>query len=92
MEVAVKKVQVETIKVKTLSICAKCSDCFSAQLKDADGRVVHEYDGYVPKFMPGEHYGDYVELEIDIETGQILNWKKPSAQEIEEFMNKDDDD
>jgi len=34
--------------------------------------------------MPEEHYGDYVELEIDIETGVILNWKRPSIKSVEE--------
>jgi len=34
--------------------------------------------------MPEEHYGDYVELQIDLETGQIMNWKKPSRKVIEE--------
>ena len=65
--------------MKTLYINAKCSDLFSASLDD--GRV---YDGYVPSWMPGEHFGDYVELEIDIKTGQILNWKKPSDKELNE--------
>ncbi len=67
-------------KPTTISICAKCSDMFSASLDD--GR---EYDGYVPKFFPGEHYGDYVELEIDLKTGKILNWNPPTEKDLEGF-------
>lgn len=74
--------------MKTLFINAKCSDLFSAFLYD-DNKIVGEYDGYVPSFMPGEHYGDYVELEIDIETGKILNWKKPTKKQLDEVFKKD---
>ena len=70
------------MNAKTISINAKCSDMFSARLDD--GR---EYDGYVPSWFPNpaaSHYGDYVELTIDLETGKILNWKKPTAAQINE--------
>jgi len=68
------------MKAKTISICAKCSDMFTASLDD--GRV---YDGYVPKFFSGEHWGDYVQLEIDLNSGRILNWKTPTAKDLEIF-------
>jgi len=58
----------------TLRINAKCSDLFAADLVDDDGNVLAEYQGYVPDFMPGDHYGDYVQLEIDATTGQIVGW------------------
>lgn len=68
-----------------LSINAKCSDLFAATLRNAEGKQVGEpYDGYVPSWMPGEHYGDYVELKIDTDTGKILNWKKPTKAQLEE--------
>ena len=67
--------------MQVISINAKCSDLFSASLTK-DGHHVGEYDGYVPDFMPGQHYGDYVELQIDVDTGKILNWKKPSQAEL----------
>lgn len=65
----------------TISISAKCSDLFNARLND--GR---EYDGYVPAFFPGEHYGDYVMLDIDLATGRILNWKAPTAKDLAAFV------
>lgn len=65
---------------RILSISAKCSDMFSADLLQ-DG-VHSNYDGYVPDFFPGEHYGDYVELKIDIDTGKILNWQVPTVEDL----------
>jgi hypothetical protein len=70
----------------TLQICAKCSDMFAATLYDDNGSELKEYDGYVPDFMPGNHYGDYVMMTIDLNSGQILNWQKPTQEEIDEFI------
>jgi hypothetical protein len=71
---------------KVMRMSAKCSDLFWAAFDDASGNTLGEYDGYVPNFMPGEHYGDYVELNIDLATGQILNWKAPKAAEIRKLI------
>lgn len=67
---------------KTITISAKCSDLFSASLDD--GR---SYDGYVPDFFPGQHWGDYVQLEIELATGKILNWKVPTKEDLEIFVD-----
>lgn len=84
-----KTVQVD---VKTVSIYCKVSDRFTYQLKDAEGAIVHDQDdGYVPDFMPGEHYGDYVILDIDIDTGMVKNWKAPTAAQIEAAIKSDAD-
>jgi hypothetical protein len=80
-----KTVQVEA---KTLQICAKVRDCFAASLLDGDGETLCVYDGYVPEFMPGEHFGDYLMLDIDLDTGQITNWKAPTAEQVEGFISK----
>ena len=77
----------ETIKNKTIKITAKCSDMFSATLHE-DGKQIGRFDGYVPDWMPGQHYGDYVELEIDIATGQILNWKCPTMGQLKKTFEK----
>lgn len=89
---ATKKVQVNA---KTLSLYCKICDCFTATLKDADGVELKDYDGYVPTIMPGKadggsHYGDYLILDIDIDTGMITNWKKPSAEDIEKFIAQEE--
>jgi hypothetical protein len=71
-----------------IHISAKCSDLFSMSVYNAQGQAVGEYDGYVPDFFPGEHYGDYVALTIDTQTGKILNWKKVSDGVINELLEK----
>ena len=77
--------------MKILYINAKCSDMFATTLANKENNIEHiigEYDGYVPAWFPNpkeEHYGDYVTLEIDIETGKILNWKKPATKDLSIF-------
>ncbi len=64
---------------------AKCSDLCWMALEDGHGnRIGEDHDGYVPDWMPGDHYGDYVMLDIDLETGKILNWREPSEEELQE--------
>jgi hypothetical protein len=67
----------------TIKICGKTSDLFSAHLIGEDGKIKGEnYSGYVPDWMPGEHYGDYVQLDIDMATGRILNWIPPTRVQL----------
>lgn len=76
------------IEAKTLNLCLKVCDGFSGSINDQDGFTIKSFeDCYVPSFMPGDHFGDYVILIIDIDTGQITNWETPTAQEIEDFIN-----
>lgn len=73
---------------KFICISAKCSDMFGATAYDEnDNQVGESYDGYVPDFMPGEHFGDYVELTIELATGRIVNWKKPSQKALAETFS-----
>lgn len=78
-----------SMDAKTLKLHCKIRDCFTAGLYSSDGKEIKDYDGYVPDFMPGNHYGDYLILDIDIETGQITNWKQPTAEQLEEWINED---
>ena len=73
--------------MKILKMSAKCSDLFQATLEE-NGKEIVTYSGYVPDFMPNEHWGDYVQLDIDIDTGKILNWKKPTDKELKDQLNK----
>lgn len=86
------KKKVVEVEAKELRIYTKVCDGFSASLHDQDGQKIADHEGYVPKMMPGEHYGDYVILNIDIDTGQITNWKKPSVADVEAFGTKDGDE
>ena len=70
----------------TIKVCAKCSDMFSASLLE-NNKTIGQMDGYVPAWFPNpnvQHYGDYVELDIDIDSGKILNWKTPTVKQLEE--------
>ena len=79
-------------EAKVLEISAKCSDYFAATLVDDQNESIFEYDGYVPEFFPGDHYGDYVQLNIDLETGRILNWVPPTAEQLEAWVNGKSDE
>lgn len=81
-----KKVKVQA---KTLKLHMKVCDEFEGTLCDQDGDSLKVYSGYVPGFFPGQHYGDYLILDIDIDTGQITNWKTPTASDIEQFISED---
>ena len=73
-------------KQTVIRTCLKVVDRFNASLL-VDGKVVAEHNNYVPDFMPEEHYGDYVELDIDVETGQILNWEKPTQAQLKRGLD-----
>lgn len=67
--------------MRVISISAKCSDMFSANL------LGKEYNGYVPRWFSSpnvQNDGDYVILDIDVDTGKIVNWKKPTLSNLEE--------
>jgi hypothetical protein len=81
------------VVAKELRIHMKVVDGFECAIYDQDGQQIgDDYEGYVPGFMPGEHYGDYLILNIDLDSGKITNWMPPSKEEIEEFINESEDD
>ena len=77
-----------TVEAKTIKIHCKVSDRFTASIIDPNGKeIFSQDDGYVPGFMPGDHYGDYLILDIDLEAGTIVNWSAPSAEQLKEWMS-----
>jgi hypothetical protein len=71
-----------------LSISAKSSDLNSISYKDRNGITTEAGDySYVPEGI-GIGGGDYVELDIDMETGQILNWKPVSDVQVIKAIKK----
>ena len=61
-----------------IRISAKCGDLFTMQNLDSG----EDFQGYVPGFLGS--YGDYVELDIDTDTGTLLNWTAPTEEELSE--------
>ncbi|QDU82645.1 hypothetical protein Pla110_44060 [Polystyrenella longa] len=82
-----------SVEAKTLKVHLKVRDEMGFSIEDQDGKEIFDReDGYVPDFFPGEHYGDYLILDIDIDTGKITNWEVPSADDLQKLINGDDDD
>ena len=82
----------QKIEVKSVSVHVKVTDRGNYEFKSPTGTTLKEIsEDYVPIFFPGDHYGDYLILDIDLETGQILNWKTPSTSDIEEIFKPEED-
>jgi len=88
VQVTVKK----AVNVKRIKTCIKVCDRFTAEVFDEAGNNIRTIeDEYVPDCFPGQHYGDYLELDIDIETGQIINWKKPTPDQLGQLLGEEDE-
>ena len=70
-------------KIKTVKIYAHCRDCCNVELKDENGNELKEHQGYVPDWFPAGG-GDDVRMEIDNETGKILNWESIKDEVLED--------
>ena len=73
-----------------LKISAKCSDLCWTRYTDKDGNET-ETDSYVPRGIgidEEDDYGDYITMEIDMATGQILNWKPKTDQQVLNALKK----
>ena len=88
MAIELKAMVEQKISVSTVRVNVKVGDRGFYEFISTDGTSLKELqDDYVPDFFPGEHYGDYLILDIDLETGQIKNWNKPSVEDIESIFN-----
>ena len=54
---------------RILAVSAKCSDLCVCSWQSKDGKE-QEHIGYVPDII-GDRYGDYVELDLCLECGQV---------------------
>lgn len=87
----------ETAKITPvkLTIHAHSRDCNSIKVHNADGSEIELSEfthGYVPYHMDIGG-GDDLQLEIDIATGQILNWSSYTVKSrIAELLKGEDDD
>jgi hypothetical protein len=69
-----------------LSITAKCTDLCQTEYINKRGMIT-KTDGYVPRNI-GIGAGDYVVLDIDMETGQIQNWKPVTDSQVIESLKE----
>ena len=76
------------VQARTIQIFAKVSDAGAYTLLDQNAQIIHDCNGYVPSWFPGDHRGDYVILDIDIETGYVTNWKTPNTVELERWIDE----
>ena len=90
MKISITETVEKEVDAHTLRVSLKVSDMFACRLFAKNGTLITEQDsGYVPRLFPGGP-GDYVDLDIDIETGQITNWPKPEdiEDELQEWVDK----
>ncbi len=83
----------KTVQVDVTRIFVHTKPCDSGtyRLVDAQNEPVCEHDGYVPSFFP-EGGDDYLVLDIELATGKILNWKPPTARELQVFVEKTEEE
>lgn len=76
-------------KITSIWVSAKCSDLCFVEYFDKDKKMVAERDGYVPSFLNegSDNDGDFLTLEIDVASGKILNWKKPTQKELKDSID-----
>ncbi len=71
---------------KILTLNAKCSDMCVSTL-EVDGVNLGEHVGYAPR-LNHKIGGDYIEIQVDLETGQIVDWVKPDEEAMKELMEQ----
>ena len=73
--------------MRILKIKAKCSDmCHTEYI--VDGRLQAESHGYPPN-LEGLYKGDYIDLQIDVDTGMILGWGVTRKDLMKEIWEDD---
>lgn len=91
MSIELKAMVEQKIKVSTVSVHVKVCDRGNYEFKSPTGTTLKSInEDYVPDFFPDDHYGDYLILDIDLSTGQITNWNKPTESQLKEIFKKED--
>ncbi len=75
-------------QAKTLIFSMQVRTEFTIHLMGQDGVWLFDYEGYIlPAFLPERGFsGEYLTLDIDIDSGQITNWQKPTREQIGTFI------
>lgn len=81
-QAAIEADQLNTVRsIKTIRVYGKCNDMSHVVARDASGKSLLEAEGYMKRGL-GVGGGDDISFEVDIETGQIVGWKKPTDDDL----------
>lgn len=74
---------------RTQSLYEKVSDEGTYTLFGlVEGSIIHRvHENYVPSFMPGDHFGDYIILDI-AEDGAIANWPHHGSKSFADALTE----
>lgn len=72
-----------------LIINAWARDLFSLAVIDDSGLLAEQAEGYMPFIQPAlGSGGDSLELVINLKTGQILNWRPMTAEDVVKVLEE----
>jgi hypothetical protein len=77
---------VSTVDAKVVKVFVKARDEGHYELLGEDSKLIATRSDYVPSFFPG-HDGDYIDFDIEIDTGKILNWPKIDPTDVAQAFN-----
>ena len=75
---------VDVSKIVRFKFFASPVENVTGQFMDRDGELLSEFEGDCPNFL-GE---DTLEMEINLKTGQIVNWVPPTDAELLELVSE----
>jgi hypothetical protein len=76
-------------QIKTIKVHGHCVDRSQIRAKDANGKVLFDPEPDYMKSSLGLGGGDDISFEVDIETGQIVGWKRPTDDDLCEAFDPD---
>lgn len=81
----------KSLRPRFLEVSAHCSDLCDVALLSEQRETIAERDGYVPCGL-GIGGGDDVTLTIDLDTGMIVGWKRPTDKALKRFIERGDEE
>lgn len=75
------------LKIKIVNISVDTRESFDLEALNNNNEVVIDSHGYMPNWVHGYDYGVF-NLEIDNETGKILNWVPLTIEGVNKKINE----
>ena len=79
---------VQTVTVKTLSLEIPKDTVIGIKPISEEGLTVYDALGPIPAFI-GQQDKETVHLDIDLETGKILNWQTPTGAQLQSIIESE---